>query len=300
MRPAVALLLSLLGCALPAAAGAADAGNLKVFLIVGQSNTEGQAEVATKNATTGEYLNGTLAYQLRDPRTAAFFAPLWNNATGRWSVLDNVKVWFNEASSSQQGVNGSVIPSKPGDAAFGPLTVGFGCNADPNLIGPELGFGFGMNAALGGAEPFVVMKMGWGGKSLAGDFRPPSSVANFDVFCQGACPNVVGHFYNVVVADVHAMLAPGAIAAQFPDLAGYTPKLAGLGWFQGCESRRSRLALFPRPLCASPLARSANLALALAFPRASAPCVRRERRLRPERDCGVRAKPGEPHRRPSH
>ena len=53
---------------------------------------EGQAEVATKNASTGEYLNGTLAYQLSDPRTSALFSPLWNNATKNWTVLDNVKV----------------------------------------------------------------------------------------------------------------------------------------------------------------------------------------------------------------
>jgi alpha-galactosidase len=142
-------------------------------------------------------------------------------------------MWFNEASANQEGVNGSVIPSKPGDAAFGPLTTGFGCNSDPNLFGPELGFGFGMNEALGGTEPFLIMKLGWGGKSLAGDFRPPTSVKNFDPYCQGDCPNVVGHFYQVLVADVHAMLAPGAIAKMFPDLAGLTPKLTGLGWYHG-------------------------------------------------------------------
>jgi hypothetical protein len=72
----------------------AAAAELKIFLLAGQSNMEGvrflardpahvlhkpphtfthshtpsnaqpkQAEVATKNKTTGEYLNGTLAYQ---------------------------------------------------------------------------------------------------------------------------------------------------------------------------------------------------------------------------------------------
>ena len=64
-------------------------------------------------------------------------------------MLDDVKVWFNEA-GSQQGINGSVIPGTAGvDASFGSLTVGFGCGASKNLIGPEYGFGFGMHAGLG-------------------------------------------------------------------------------------------------------------------------------------------------------
>ena len=196
---------------------------------------EGHAEVATKNGSspTGAYLNGTLAYQLTDPRTAALFAPLWDAATGNWTVLPNAKVWFNE-NALTQGVNGSVIPSTPADASFGSLTVGYGCGADPNLIGPELGFGFGLTSALPAGEKFLIMKTAWGGKSLAGDYRPPTSVANPDPFCQGeACPNVVGHYYQVMVDDAHKMLAPGAIAQMFPDLAGLTPVLAGFGWFQG-------------------------------------------------------------------
>lgn len=205
---------------------------LKIFVIAGQSNAEGQAEVNTTDAATGEYLNGTLAYQVRDPRTAELFAPLWDAASNRWVVLPDAKVWYNE-NGATSGVNGSVIPSSPSDATFGSLTTGFGCQGDPNLIGPELGFGFGMRAALPAGEKFLIMKTAWGGKDLAGDFRPPSSVAAFDPFCQGPCPNVVGHYYQVMVADVKKMLAPGAVAAMFPDLAGLAPRIAGFGWFQG-------------------------------------------------------------------
>jgi hypothetical protein len=78
-------LLALL--ALPCAA--AQQTELKVFLLAGQSNSEGHAEVASRNRTTGDFLNGTLAYQLRDPRTAAQFAPLWDNSTGNWTVLSD-------------------------------------------------------------------------------------------------------------------------------------------------------------------------------------------------------------------
>ena len=139
------------------------------------------------------------------------------------------------------------------------LTTGYGALADPNLFGPELGFGFGMRDALPAGEKFLIMKVAWGGKSLGGDFRPPSSVSSFDVFCQGKCVNEVGHFYQVLVDDVHKMLAPGAIAAMFPDLTGLTPRLAGLGWFQGwnvrgrcprCASLRARAHAHARALAA--------------------------------------------------
>ena len=121
------------------------------------------------------------------------------------------------------------------------LTTGFGSNCQKNLIGPEYGFGFGMNDANPGAKMLIV-KTAWGGKTLAADFRPPSSVANVaeDPFCTAAYCTEVGHYYSVMIADVHAMLAPGAIAQMFPDLAGLTPVVAGFGWFQGwndgCDS----------------------------------------------------------------
>ena len=182
----------------------ARAAELKIFLLAGQSNAEGQAEVSTKNKTTGGYLNGTLAYQLADPRTAAYFASLWDAGRANWTVWPTVKVWYNE-NGPQSGVNGSAIPSNSTEACFGDLSVGFGSNCNPNLIGPELGFGVGMQAALG-AEPFLIMKTAWGGKTLAGDFRPPSSTRGADPFCQGSCnPGVVGHYYQVMVADAHKL-----------------------------------------------------------------------------------------------
>ena len=48
---------------------------------------EGQAEVATVDKETGKPLNGTLKYQLTDPRTAAEFAPCWDKATKNWTSL---------------------------------------------------------------------------------------------------------------------------------------------------------------------------------------------------------------------
>lgn len=64
---------------------------------------EGQAEVETINKTSGKPYNGTLKYQLTDPRTAKEFAPLWDSSTNNWTVVPDVKVWFNEA-GKQNGI----------------------------------------------------------------------------------------------------------------------------------------------------------------------------------------------------
>lgn len=225
----LSLLFSLISVLLLFKSVVVNAADLKIYILAGQSNMEGQAEVSTKNVSTGLYLNGTLAYQVYDPRTAALFSPLFNNVTKEWVVLENVKVWYNE-NASQSGVNGSSIPSAPGEAAFGSLTVGFGSSANPNLIGPEYGFGWGMN----NGEQFLIMKTAWGGKTLAGDFRPPSSVRDFDPYCQGTCPNVVGHYYLTMISDIYKMLVPGAIHTMFPDIdINLTPIIGGFGWYQG-------------------------------------------------------------------
>jgi hypothetical protein len=191
---------------------------------------EGQAEVATVDKKTGKPLNGTLKYQLSDPRTAAEFAPTWDKATNNWTVLPDIKVWYNEAGKTL-GTNTSKIPGVAGiDYTAGSLSVGFGCAGNPNLIGPEYGFGFGMHAANPG-EKTLIIKTAWGGKTIAEDFRPPSSVA--DPAGEGQWPtgpNVIGHYYTRMMTTVEQILAPGVIAKIFPDLAGLEPEISGFGW----------------------------------------------------------------------
>jgi len=211
-------------------------------VFAGQSNMEGQAEVNTINTTDPLHrpLNGTLRHQVTDLRTAQLFSQTWNKTSNHWAILNNVKIWFNEAGTTQ-GINGSVIPGKNNvDASFGSLTVGYGVNGplvnQGNNIGPEYGFGFGMNARLKNEERILIIKTAWGGKTLAGDFRPPSSTTTIDPFCNldvdSAC-GTVGHFYNVMVEDVKKIMKPGVIGQMFPDLVGMPAELSGFGWFQG-------------------------------------------------------------------
>jgi len=235
----------LLFVALPKLFVTGSSGTVKVFVLAGQSNMEGKGEVATLNTSTGAPLNGTLLYQLLDPRTSKDFSVLWDSSTGSWKTLHNVKLWFNEAAHAQ-GINGSLIPGTAGvDYAAGNLTVGFGYDGNKrkdnfNLFGPELGFGFEFNAAHQDTTVLII-KVAWGGKSLAVDFRPPSSTYNADPYCQPPkCEsNVTGHFYKVMVQTVKEILMNQGvnIGKMFPDLEGRTPELSGFGWFQGWNDR---------------------------------------------------------------
>ena len=122
---------------------------VNVFVLAGQSNMEGHGEVNTTNTSTGMPLNGTLLYQLHDPRTREEFSVLWDSTINDWTTLPDVKVWFNEA-GDEGGFNGSHIPGINGrDYSSGNLTVGYGTSGPVgnkrNFFGPELGFGFGLN-----------------------------------------------------------------------------------------------------------------------------------------------------------
>ena len=70
---------------------------------------------------------------------------------GKWAVRDDV--WIHYLNRK------------------GRLTAGFGVKED--RIGPELGFGWVVGDAFD--EPVLLVKLAWGGKSLAKDFRPPGA-----------------------------------------------------------------------------------------------------------------------------
>jgi len=118
-------------------------GPLKVFILAGQSNMEGQGIV--------DKGNGSCAACVKDPRTAKDFAELVDNH-GNWTIRDDVWIWYNEG-------------------GHGKLSVGYGFKS--NKVGPELGFGMVVGDGL--KEQVLVVKTAWGGKSLGVDFRPPSS-----------------------------------------------------------------------------------------------------------------------------
>jgi len=104
-----------------------------VYLLAGQSNMEGKAQVAL------------LERQLDLPEYAERFSHLHHD--GEWVERDDVWIDFLDRR--------------------GPLTVGYG---SPGQIGPELGFGHFMGDHSD--EAVLIVKQAWGGKSLWYDFRP--------------------------------------------------------------------------------------------------------------------------------
>jgi alpha-galactosidase len=169
---------------------------VKVFVLAGQSNMEGHGFVAADpKRNEGK---GSLEYVAKQPDTAARFKHLLGK-DGKWAVRDDVWIHYLDRK--------------------GKLTAGFGVKDD--RIGPELGFGFVMGDAF--EEPVLLVKLAWGGKSLAVDFRPPSAGKE------------VGPFYKEVIDRTKAVLKD--LKTEFPELGGRGCELAGFGWHQGWNDR---------------------------------------------------------------
>lgn len=163
---------------------------IKVFILAGQSNMEGQGEM-----TSGA--KGNLKYLWTNNK------PVYGHladASGAWVVRNDVWIYF---AGGGQG-------TKKGN-----LTTGYGGAA--TTIGPELQFGHLMGNYFN--EQVLIIKTAWGGKSLAVDFRPPSS------------GGTVGPYYTQMVSIVKDVLAN--IKTNFPSYAGQGYEIAGFGWHQG-------------------------------------------------------------------
>ena len=195
-------ILTLAVCLL--ACGFSDAGAaptpLKVFILAGQSNMEGQAvaDLEGKDYNDGK---GTLKALLNDPAKRHLFKHLKNDK-GQWTVRDDVWVRY-------QPENG---PLKAG-----PLTLGFTPYAGKHHFGPELQFGQVLGDHV--RSQVLLIKTAWGGKSLYKDFRPPSSGGD------------VGPYYTKMLTEVRQALA--SLKTDFPGYQGQGYELAGFVWYHG-------------------------------------------------------------------
>ena len=173
---------------------------VKVFILAGQSNMEGQAVVDLTGADYNQG-RGTLASLMADPAKAAQFKHL-KTADGKWTVRDDVWVRY-------QRENEPLLK--------GPLALGFAVYGDVHHFGPELQFGHVVGDHF--ENPVLLIKTAWGGKSLFEDFRPPSSGGK------------VGKYYTLMIAQVREALAK--MEQEFPAMKGRGYELAGLVWYQG-------------------------------------------------------------------
>lgn len=212
------------------------AQKLKVFILAGQSNMEGHAEVRTFD------------YIGKDPLTAPILSEM-RNTDGTPRVCD--RVWMSYLTGPYDGsANGE---------GLGKLTTGFGARGDQptkdgGKIGPEFTFGIYMEKEL--REPILLIKTAWGGRSLNTEFRPPSAgqyklpkeiQEQWDQHPQGAhgIPKAedrkkwqdekdaaTGVFYRMMIEHVKKVLEdPKRVCPAYDPKAGY--ELAGFVWLQG-------------------------------------------------------------------
>lgn len=214
----------------------AETKPLKVFILAGQSNMEGHAEIRTFD------------YIGRDPLTAPLLKEM-RNPDGTPRVCD--RVWMSYLTGPYDGsANGE---------GLGKLTAGFGERGNQptkigRKIGPELTFGIYMEKEL--KEPILIIKTAWGGRSLNTEFRPPSAGQyklpkevqdQWDKYPQGAhgIPKTEdrkkwqddkeaasGVFYRMMIEHVQRVLAdPKRVCPEYDQKVGF--ELAGFVWLQG-------------------------------------------------------------------
>jgi len=173
---------------------------VKVFILAGQSNMEGQAvaDLEGKDYNDGK---GTLKALLNDPMKAPLVKHLRDDK-GKWTVRDDV--WVRYQREKQP-------------LLAGPLRIGFAVYGGTHHFGPELQFGHVIGDHF--AEQVLLIKTAWGGKSLYKDFRPPSSGGE------------VRPYYTKMIAEVREALTN--LKTDFPTYADQGYELAGFVWYHG-------------------------------------------------------------------
>jgi alpha-galactosidase len=231
MKPTAILTAALL-CALSSISFAKP---LKVFILAGQSNMEGPANVATF-----DYIGD-------DPATAPLLK-MMKGSDGKPTVCDDAWISYLTGANDKNFV------------LSGKLTAGYGSmwgqdsTKTGDKIGPEFTFGLTMSEAL--HEPILIIKTAWGGKSLHTDFRPPSAgpyvmpketQALWEKHPQGAhgIPKAedrtkwnaekiaaTGVYYHLMMKHLKNVLVdPKKVVPGYDPAQGY--EIAGFAWLQG-------------------------------------------------------------------
>ena len=181
---------------------AAPPGSVKVFLLAGQSNMQGQGVVAMDDPKDYNGGLGNLVWSMKHSVSKAKMVHL-REASDKWTVRDDVEIRYKFRDTVRQGM----------------LTVGYTGYGGSSHIGPELQFGHVLGDHL--EEPVLLIKTAWGGKSLHVDFRPPGSSGE------------TGPYYTQMIAEIREALM---------DLEGRPYEIAGFVWMQGWNDMVSNAA----------------------------------------------------------
>jgi alpha-galactosidase len=197
---------------------------LKVYILAGQSNMQGAANISTFD------------YMGLDPVTAPMLKEM-RGADSKPRVCE--RVWISLFGGQTVGEG----------EKHGRLTAGYGAN--DQCIGPEFTFGITMQNLLD--QPILLIKTAWGGKSLNTDFRPPSAgpytlpEQTLDLFLKHPGGHGIpedldqwkaekaaktGQHYRLMIEHVKQVLADlKRVYPHYDPAQGY--ELAGFVWFQG-------------------------------------------------------------------
>jgi hypothetical protein len=167
---------------------------IKVFLLAGQSNMEGQGVVSMDDPKNYNGGKGNLVWSMEHSASKDKMRHLRDSANGAWTVRDDVTISFKARDQVRKGG----------------LTIGYTGYGGFSHIGPELQFGHVIGDFF--QEPVLLIKTAWGGKSLFKDFRPPSASGE------------TGPYYTQMIAESREALAA---------LNGAPYEIAGFIWQQG-------------------------------------------------------------------
>jgi Carbohydrate esterase, sialic acid-specific acetylesterase len=178
---------------------------LKVFVIAGQSNAQGKGSILHLDRLIEQPCAGACN---------EFRNALWNESSSSYKINREVFEKYLTYSSGPLSVHGNWMEQDTNDTEY-------------QTFGPDLMFGWTVEEGLG--ETIAIIKTAWGGKSLAIDFRPPSSglgnYSNID-------PSRYGLYYRKMVDEILSSLREiRSWVPSYNDELGYV--LSGFVWFQG-------------------------------------------------------------------
>ena len=174
---------------------------LRVFLLAGQSNMEGQAVVDLDHEEHYNGGRGTLQQVMATAKDKEQYAHL-KDEDGNWTERSDVVVWYRAGGK---------------DLKAGELSIGYAVYGGRHHFGPEMQFGHVLGDYFD--EPVLLVKTAWGGKRVPRAVPPPSA------------KGPTGPYYTRMITEYREALR--SIGEHFPKYAKHRPQLTGLVWFQG-------------------------------------------------------------------
>ncbi len=193
-------------------------GPVRVFLLSGQSNMTGRGNLGRLDRPA-EGQKATLWRYVNLPENRDRLSDLWEGE--KWSVRNDVFITMGQWPHPKKGEEGYEVYRKHG--GLGPFYGGRGNRG----FGPELAIGHVLGDFYG--APVVLVKVAFGGNSLGGNFRPPSSGGK------------LGDKYPLVVKGLKEALE------KIPEITGLAGKgrkveFVGMFWNQGLSDAVPGLA----------------------------------------------------------